>query len=56
MPFWRGSDTATGGTGLGLHLARELVRAHGGSVVAASPGRGAGALFTIRLPLTGGIA
>lgn len=50
-PFWRGSDTVSGGTGLGLHLVRELVVAHGGSVTAHSAGRGKGSEFTIRLPL-----
>jgi len=49
-PFWRGSDAATGGTGLGLHLVRELVAAHGGSVAAASAGRDRGCTFTVRLP------
>lgn len=53
-PFWRGSDRATGGTGLGLHLVRELVMAHGGSVAADSAGRDRGAEFTVRLPLHGG--
>lgn len=53
-PFWRGSDTASGGTGLGLHLVRELVLAHGGSVGVDSAGRDRGAEFTVRLPLPGG--
>lgn len=53
-PFWRGSDLASGGTGLGLHLVRELVLAHGGSVGADSAGRGRGAEFTVRLPIRGG--
>ncbi len=52
-PFWRGSDTATGGTGLGLHLVRQLVAAHGGSVQAQSDGRGRGSTFTVRLPRGG---
>jgi signal transduction histidine kinase len=51
LPFWRGSDHATGGTGLGLHLVRELVLAHGGSVSATSGGPGAGSEFLVRLPL-----
>lgn len=51
LPFWRGSDHATGGTGLGLHLVRELVLAHGGSVTATSGGPGAGSEFLVRLPL-----
>ncbi len=51
LPFWRGSDTASGGTGLGLHLVRELLREHGGSVHAHSAGRDRGATLTVRLPL-----
>jgi signal transduction histidine kinase len=37
------------GTGLGLYLCREIVRAHGGDVTAESPGTGQGATFTITL-------
>lgn len=51
LPFWRGSDTASGGTGLGLHLVKELLREHGGQVTARSEGRGRGATLTVRLPL-----
>jgi len=40
-----------GGVGLGLALARDLVALHGGRVSADSPGDGAGATFTVRLPL-----
>ena len=39
------------GLGIGLTLARHLVELHGGSIVAASPGSGHGATFTVRLPL-----
>jgi two-component system, OmpR family, sensor histidine kinase CiaH len=37
------------GSGLGLYLCREIVRAHGGDVTAVSPGPGRGATFTITL-------
>jgi len=50
-PFWRGDDRASGGTGLGLHLVREMVAAHGGSVQAESPGRDQGSTFVVRIPL-----
>ncbi len=43
-----------GGLGLGLSIVASLVELHGGSVRAASPGRGQGATFTVTLPtLTG---
>jgi PAS domain S-box-containing protein len=46
-----------GGLGLGLAIAKGVVEAHGGRVSAHSAGRGAGATFTVELPLvcpTGG--
>lgn len=42
------------GSGVGLTIARGIVRAHGGDLKAQSPGRGHGATFTARLPLAGG--
>jgi len=39
------------GLGLGLAIVRHLIELHGGTVTAASAGEGAGATFTIRIPL-----
>ncbi|GAB7044266.1 MULTISPECIES: HAMP domain-containing sensor histidine kinase [Catenuloplanes] len=49
--FWKRDParTRTPGSGLGLALARENARLHGGDLTAADTG--AGALFTLRLPL-----
>ena len=48
--FWRGGDTrAASGSGIGLAVVAELVKAHGGQVAAASES-GHGARFTILLP------
>jgi signal transduction histidine kinase/ActR/RegA family two-component response regulator len=45
-------ERSSGGLGLGLTLVRELTRMHGGTVHAASEGRGQGATFTVKLPLS----
>jgi signal transduction histidine kinase/CheY-like chemotaxis protein len=41
---------AQGGLGLGLSLVRGIVALHGGTVTAASDGRGQGSTFIVRLP------
>jgi two-component system, chemotaxis family, CheB/CheR fusion protein len=46
-----GSARPSGGLGLGLAIVRHLVELHGGTVSAASRGRGQGATFTVKLPL-----
>jgi two-component system, OmpR family, sensor histidine kinase BaeS len=52
--FFRGRHAGDAGSGIGLAVVSELVRAHGGS---ARVGRwpGGGALFTVTLPLAGGV-
>jgi len=45
------STRANSGMGLGLAIVRHLVRAHGGSVRAESPGLGQGATFHVILPV-----
>ena len=39
------------GTGLGLHISKNIVEAHGGKIWAENNGDGGGATFTIALPL-----
>ncbi len=55
--FWQGDSVnsrQTGGLGLGLALARHFVELHGGTITAESDGPGAGATFTVTLPLVSG--
>ncbi len=42
---------STEGLGIGLHVTKELVEAHGGTIEARSEGPGKGAEFVMRLPL-----
>lgn len=51
--FYRGGDEVarrTPGTGIGLFVAREIAKAHGGKLVASSAGPGQGASFRLILP------
>jgi two-component system, OmpR family, sensor kinase len=54
-PFYRPDASRardTGGTGLGLYLARQIAQAHGGTLAMQEP-EGPGALFVVRLPRKG---
>ena len=44
-------DRASGGSGIGLAIAKALVEAQGGTVAVASAGRGAGSRFEVTLPI-----
>jgi two-component system sensor histidine kinase KdpD len=48
--FYRGPRTRPGGLGLGLSIARQLIEAHSGQIVAHNR-EGGGAIFSIRLPI-----
>lgn len=48
-----GGKTNTGGSGLGLYLAREIARAHKGDVTIESEGLGKGSSFIVTLPASG---
>jgi signal transduction histidine kinase len=51
--FYRapGQPRRSAGSGIGLTIARNIARAHGGEITASSPGPGQGATFTLILPL-----
>jgi PAS domain S-box-containing protein len=54
-PFTRGgaASQSPGGLGIGLSLARSIVRMHGGEMEAQSAGLGCGSTFVMRIPLAG---
>ena len=54
--FYRapGQPRRSAGSGIGLTIARNIVRAHGGEITASSPGPGHGATFTLAIPLNPG--
>ena len=54
--FYRapGQPRRSSGSGIGLTIARGIARAHGGDVLASSPGPGQGASFALTLPLREG--
>ena len=45
------SNTNTKGAGLGLYVARELVKAHGGKIWAESSGKDKGSTFFVEFPI-----
>jgi CheY-like chemotaxis protein/two-component sensor histidine kinase len=49
-----GRKPDAGGLGIGLHVAKELVESHGGTIEATSEGPGKGSEFVVRLPLMAG--
>lgn len=50
--FYRADRSAPGGTGIGLTIARDIVRRHGGDIRAASDGPGCGSTFTVVMPVS----
>jgi len=44
------------GAGLGLFISREIIKNHKGKLKVMSPGRGQGAIFTVSLPISRGLA
>jgi signal transduction histidine kinase len=53
--FGQGEESLQGGLGIGLAVAAQLVRLHGGTVEAHSDGPGHGSEFVVRLPASTGL-
>ncbi|MGM0385287.1 MAG: sensor histidine kinase [Actinomycetota bacterium] len=51
--FYRARKGRASGSGIGLTISRELMRAHGGDLMARSDGPGSGATFSLWVPLRG---
>jgi signal transduction histidine kinase len=51
--FYRGARVRNlvSGTGLGLHIARKIAAAHGGSLSLVNDDRGTGVIFRLKLPM-----
>jgi two-component system sensor histidine kinase KdpD len=49
--FYRGPGTAPGGLGLGLSIARQLIEAHSGEIMAQNREDTRGSRFSIRIPI-----
>jgi PAS domain S-box-containing protein len=49
-PLDKDLDIQLGSTGLGLHIAKEIVELHGGTIEAESEGKNKGSTFTVKLP------
>jgi signal transduction histidine kinase len=54
--FARGSRSGVRGTGLGLYVSREIIRAHGGRIWSETAAEGGGATFVFTIPLAAAVS